>query len=61
VQQDCTIFKIPEGRQELLQLIAQDPVIKKLVAKAEGYLLIVPNKHLAELRRRLAEFGYMQS
>lgn len=59
-QSDYKVFKVPEGDPELLRLIAQDPEIKSLVAKAEGYLLVVPEKNMTALRRRLAAYGYLQ-
>ncbi len=58
---DCIIFSVARTNQELIRLLAQDPVIKTLILKAEGYLIIVPKKNYAALRRRLAEFGYLQT
>lgn len=58
---DCTIFSVPQDNQELIRLLAQDPVIKTLILKAEGFLIIVPKKNYPALRRRLAEFGYLQT
>ena len=53
------VFSLPQDNQELIRLIAQDPVIKPLVSKAEGYMILVTQKNYAALRRRLAEFGYL--
>ena len=53
------MFSLPQDNQELIRLIAQDPVIKPLVSKAEGYMILVTQKNYAALRRRLAEFGYL--
>lgn len=58
---DSVIFSVAKSNQELIRLLAQDPVIKTLISKAEGYLIIVPKKNYAALRRRLAEFGYLQT
>ena len=44
---------------ELIRLVAQDPVVKTLVIKAEGYLVLVPKGNMAALKRRLQEFGYL--
>ena len=56
---DLLVFSLPQDNQELIRLIAQDPVIKPLVSKAEGYVILVTQKNYAALRRRLAEFGYL--
>ncbi|MFZ4560486.1 MAG: hypothetical protein ACOYOD_09845 [Saprospiraceae bacterium] len=56
---DLLVFSLPQDNQELIRLIAQDPVIKPLVSKAEGYMILVTQKNYAALRRRLAEFGYL--
>jgi hypothetical protein len=56
---DCAVFRIPSDNKAFIQIIAQDTVIKKLVFKAEGYLIIVPKSNIPPLKRRLAEFGYL--
>lgn len=56
---DMDIFKIPPENKELIRLVAQDPIVKTLVIKAEGYLVLVPKGNMAALKRRLQEFGYL--
>lgn len=56
---DCAVFRIPSDNKAFIQILAQDTVIKKLVFKAEGYLIIVPKSNISPLKRRLAEFGYL--
>ena len=56
---DMHILRIPADNKELIRLAAQDPVIKSLVIKAEGYLILIPKGNLAALKRRLQEFGYL--
>jgi hypothetical protein len=56
---DCAVFRIPSDNNAFIQILAQDTVIKKLVYKAEGYLIIVPKSNIPPLKRRLAEFGYL--
>lgn len=56
---DCAVFRIPSDNKAFIQILAQDTVIKKLVFKAEGYLIIVPKSNIPNLKRRLAEFGYL--
>jgi hypothetical protein len=56
---DCFVFKLPKDNQELVKLIAQDPLIKNLVHKAEDYQILVPKSNYLNLKKRLAEFGYL--
>lgn len=56
---DCAVFRIPSDNKAFIQILAHDAVIKKLVLKAEGYLIIVPKSNIPHLKRRLAEFGYL--
>lgn len=61
LQSGCIVFNLDKANQELVRLLAQDPVIKPLISKAEGYLIIVPKNRYPALRQRLAEFGYLQT
>ncbi len=56
---EVVVLKIPAENRSLIQLVAQDPVLKNLVVKAEGFLLIVAKENYAAFRRRLQEFGYL--
>jgi hypothetical protein len=56
---DVFVFKIPPDNKHLIKIIAQDPVIKSLTAKAEGYLIIIPKNNFAPFKLRLQEFGYL--
>ncbi len=53
------VLKIPPENKELIQLIAQDTVLKSLAVKAEGFLLIVTKTDYAAFKKRLQEFGYL--
>jgi hypothetical protein len=53
------VFKIPPNNKALIQLVAQDPVLRGCVIKAEGFIIIVENAQYALFRRRLQEFGYL--
>ncbi len=55
------IFSIPASNEELLRLIAKDPVFQQICFKAEGYLIIVTNKNLPKFKKRMQEFGYLLS
>jgi len=53
------VLQIPADNKALIQLIAQDAVLKSLVIKAEGYMIIIPKGNYAAVKRRLQEFGYL--
>lgn len=55
----AAILQIPTDNKALIQLIAQDPVLKSLIVKAEGYMIVVPKGNYAAMKRRLQEFGYL--
>lgn len=52
-------YRIPLENKPLIQIIAQDPVLKSLVIKAEGYVILVEKGNHAAFKRRLQEFGYL--
>lgn len=53
------VFKIPTDNKALIQLVAQDPVLRSCVIKAEGFIIVVENAQYALFKRRLQEFGYL--
>lgn len=55
---EMKIFKIPEDNPNLIQLIARDGQLKKLVVKAEGYHILIPKGNFSRFKKRLQEFGY---
>ncbi len=59
VKDEFMVLRIPTHKRELIQLIAQDPVLKKLVSKGEGFLLFVPKSNLPKFKNRLKEFGFL--
>ncbi|MGB1240936.1 MAG: hypothetical protein ACPG49_00335 [Chitinophagales bacterium] len=61
VGDDFLVLKISPTNRELIQLIAQDVVLKKLVLKGEGFLIFVPKTNLTQFRNRLKEFGFLFS
>jgi hypothetical protein len=56
--EEFEIFKIPPQNKALIQLIAHDATLKKLVVKAEGYLILVAKTNMGAFKKRLQEFGY---
>lgn len=57
--EEARVLQIPADNKALAKLIAQDPVLKSLVIKAEGFTIIVPKGNYAAMKRRLQEFGYL--
>ena len=55
---EMKIFKIPEDNPNLIQLIARDAQIRKLVVKAEGYHILIPKGNMSRFKKRLQDFGY---
>ncbi len=53
------VLKIPHENKALIRLFAQDPVLKTLVSKAEGFYIIVTEDKYSAMKRRLQEFGYL--
>jgi hypothetical protein len=56
---DLLIFQIPSNNQVLIKLMAQDPVLKTLVIKAEGFRVLVAQNQQAKFKNRLRELGYL--
>jgi len=54
-----TLLKIPPTNRELIQLIAQDAVLKKLVLKGENFHIFVLKSTLSEFKSRLKKFGFL--
>ena len=45
--------------KNLVQLIAKDSVLQKLLLKAEGRHVAIDKKHVEKVRKRLASLGYL--
>lgn len=56
--EEMKIFKIPEDNPNLIQLIARDAQIRKLVIKAEGYHILISKANMNRFKKRLQDFGY---
>jgi len=56
---DIVVFQLSAGNKELQQLIVQDPVIKKLVLKAELFHILVSKENLSKFKSRMKELGYL--
>lgn len=56
---DFTLFRLDPKNKQLLKLIARDSILKRLCLKAEGYLILVPQKDVSKFRKRLQAFGYL--
>ncbi|MCP4403683.1 MAG: hypothetical protein GY801_41055, partial [bacterium] len=56
-QSKLTAFRLQESK-ELIALFAQDEVLKKYVLKAEGFHVLIEQKDISKIKKRLEEFGY---
>lgn len=56
---EVMVFKIPSDDPELIKLLIQNQVIKKLLIKAEDYQIIVLKKDYPSLRNKLKTYGYL--
>ncbi|UZR97113.1 hypothetical protein [Chondrinema litorale] len=53
------VLKIDRNNKELIQLIAQDDALKKMVIKAEGFHLIIQKKDFSKFKSKLKSYGYI--
>jgi len=58
LQPDVQVFKL-DGDAALIRLFARDPVLQKYARKAEDHHVLVEARHLAQVRKRLEQFGYL--
>ena len=59
VDNSTKIFKIPESDKELQKIIAQDPILKALILKAEQFNILVPVANVLKFKARMRELGYL--
>lgn len=52
-------YQLSREDQEMINLVAKDPVLKNLVIKAEGLIILVMKNDQAKFKNRLKEFGYL--
>lgn len=53
------LYKVSSSNKELLHLLSTDPVLKPLVIRAEGYVVLIHNDNLPKVVARLKAFGYL--
>jgi hypothetical protein len=56
---DIVVFQLSSTNKDLQQLVVQDPVIKKLVLKAELFHILVSKDNLSKFKSRMKELGYL--
>ena len=56
-QTKLTVFSLQENK-ELISLFARDEVLKKHVLKAEDFHVLIEQKNVSKVKKRLEEFGY---
>lgn len=52
-------YLIPANDQPLIRLLAQDPVLKTMVVKAEGFRILIAEDQLSKFKNRLRDLGYL--
>jgi len=52
------VFRISESNKDLINLIATNQILRKMVIIAEGYKIIVNGKDVPTFKSKLKEFGY---
>lgn len=52
-------YSIAPTNQSLIRLLAQDPILKTIVIKAEGFRILIASDNLPRFRTRLRELGYL--
>ena len=57
VAEKMAVFKI-QPHKELIALLARDDTLKKYILKAEDYHVIIAQKDVNKVKKRLEEFGY---
>ncbi len=53
------VFSLPANNRDLLRVIAQDEVLRKLVIKAEQFHVIIENNNYNLFTNRMKELGYL--
>ena len=51
--------QVGQWKKALIELVAQDAVLKIWVVKAEGFMWMVAQDKLSRFKKRLQEFGYL--
>ncbi|WP_435355539.1 hypothetical protein [Emticicia sp. SJ17W-69] len=57
--EEVMVFKVPNDDPELIKLLTQNQVIKKMLYKAEDFQIIVLKKDYPSLRNKLKTYGYL--
>lgn len=57
-QTDKEVYQLPENK-ELLKIIGNDPKIKKIVERAEGFQIVIEKRKKNQLKNILKEYGYI--
>jgi len=56
-KQKMEVFKLKPNK-DLIALIARDEVLKRYTLKAEDYHILIEEKHISKVKKRLEKFGY---
>lgn len=55
------VYELNPASTDLIDALVTDSDLRRIVVRAEGYRILVDRKHLPELRRHLARYGYLVS
>jgi len=55
----AVVYRLDPTDKQLHRCLAQDPILKKIILKAERYSIIIERTHLQTFHKRLAKIGYM--
>ncbi len=58
-QDSYLIYSLDKDNRELIELLALDPVLRELVIRAEGYIILVEKKNNKKVIDRLKSLGYL--
>ena len=58
-QNEYVVYRISPDNKPLIHLLANDPVLRTLVIKAENYIILVETDKKTKFDRRLKSLGYL--
>ncbi len=59
LQTRYTLYKVNKDDKELIRLLVTDEFLKSHMLRAEGYILLIEKKSVADVIKRLKQFGYI--
>lgn len=53
------VYRIAPSNKELLHILSSDEKLRKLIVRAEGYMVLIDKKNIDDVVKRLKTFGYL--